>query len=640
MFFDDSRPDRAKRAKRPQEILARSPIPAAKSYELMSLQELTNGFHTFVFDIESYPNYFLAAFKDIDTGKIAFFEDSPAAQIDTALLSFVLYRNKLIGFNSKAYDLPMLAEALTGNSANFLNELSNKIIFNERAEFDIRLARINHIDLIEVAPLEASLKMYAARLHAPRIQDLPYAPNTELTFEQAVNVRNYCINDLDCTELLYRELCPHIELREVLGNEYGMDLRSKSDAQVAEAIVLSELTKHGVKIPRDFDVSYEFKYVPPPEMQFTSEVMKMAMDVITHTTFYVEGNGNVDTPKSIKSLNINLGGVTYRMGNGGLHSMEKSVTHKASDDILLIDKDVASYYPYIVLNQGLFPRHLGPAFLEIYRKIVYRRLQAKKDGQVDIAAALKIAINGIFGKFGNVYSKLFAPELVTQITVSGQLYLLMYIERLVNAGIKVVSANTDGVLIKCSPEQLDKLNYETIAWEEATGLITEETRYRSISCRDVNNYIAVKENGTCKTKGVYSEVGSALNSVLSKNPEALIVSDAVQAYLAKGIPVHETIQNCKDTRRFVHVRAVKGGAEKNGVYLGKTVRWYYAKEETGEINYVLSGNKVASTSGAKPLMILPDSIPYDLDYDYYINEALTTLYEIGLHRKPSVGKLI
>jgi hypothetical protein len=211
---------------------------------------------------------------------------------------------------------------------------------------------------------------------------------------------------------------------------------------------------------------------------------------------------------------------------------------------------------------------------------------------------------------------------------------LMVIEALENASIPVISANTDGIVVACPRDRYDDMTAIFKSWEERTGLETEETEYRAIYSRDVNNYFAVKMDGKTKPKGAYSERGSAHNSVLSKNPEVLICSDAAQAYVAKGIPVERTIRDCKDIRRFVSVRVVTGGGVKvwdddHTEYLGKTVRWYFAKDVPGEIVYAKTGNKVPRTDGAKPLMQLPDTLPDDIDYEWYIAFAYRILTETG-----------
>jgi DNA polymerase elongation subunit (family B) len=159
---------------------------------------------------------------------------------------------------------------------------------------------------------------------------------------------------------------------------------------------------------------------------------------------------------------------------------------------------------------------------------------------------LKIAVNGTFGKQGNMYSTIYAPKLLIQTTVTGQLGLLLLIEACELANFEVVSANTDGFVTKIPKVRRAEFDAIVRAWEAATGFETEATKYAALYSRDVNNYIAVKDGGSCKAKGTYSERGSALNSALSKNPEALICSDAVQAFLSNGTPIEQTINECCD----------------------------------------------------------------------------------------------
>jgi hypothetical protein len=95
----------------------------------------------------------------------------------------------------------------------------------------------------------------------------------------------------------------------------------------------------------------------------------------------------------------------------------------------------------------------------------------------------------------------------------------------------------------------------------------------------VNNYIAVKPDGKIKTKGAYADAG------LMKNPTNAVCIDAVAAHITKGTPVEATIRACRDITKFITIRQVTGGAEKDGVYLGKAVRSYYAKGVKGAIHY-------------------------------------------------------
>jgi hypothetical protein len=91
-------------------------------------------------------------------------------------------------------------------------------------------------------------------------------------------------------------------------------------------------------------------------------------------------------------------------------------------------------------------------------------------------------------------------------------------------------------------------------------------------------------------------------------------------------------------RRFVVVRNVRGGGHKDGYYLGKVVRWYYAEGVTGIIQYVGSGNKVSNSEGAKPLMEL-NGFPDDVNYSYYLERAYSILEDIGYANKGRQGSL-
>lgn len=600
-----------------------------------------------VFDIECYENYFLIAFTSLASGKVIYFERTPNHDFNADKLRWIINTFCLVSFNGINYDIPILALALAGKSTSQLKYATNEIIVNGSRPsdvlrtFKVKKLNTNHIDLIEVAPLRASLKIYGGRLHAPRMQDLPFNPEVILSPQQMAIVRWYCVNDLTNTAILHESLKEQINLRESMGNEYKMDLRSKSDAQIAEAVIAEEIERlNGCRAQRPvIEPGTRYKYKIPHFIKYQSGLMNWALDIVRNANFIVSEDGNVGMPEELKALRLEMAGGVYRMGIGGLHSSEQCAAHYADANTLLIDRDVTSYYPYIILNQGLYPQHLGPNFLKVYRTLVERRIAAKHAGNKVIADSLKITINGSFGKLGSRYSVLYAPDLLIQVTVTGQLSLLMLIERLELAGIHVVSANTDGIVIKCPTERQAECDAIVKQWETDTGFETEDTQYLAVFSRDVNNYIAVKkkfdkqakqwlyEADGCKTKGAYAKTG------LQKNPTNQICVDAVLELLTKGTPIMTTVRSCVDVRKFVSVRTVKGGAVKDGQFLGKSIRWYYAAGEQGEIVYADSGNKVPRSEGAKPLMDLPALFPQDVDYEWYEREAERMLYDIGYLQK-------
>jgi len=573
-----------------------------------------------VFDSEVYKNLYLIAFMN-KKGDVRSYR-APLTLEQKKEIVGMLKNDTIIGFNSLNYDLPILSLALKNTSQREIKKASDRIIQNNLKWWQAgSLPQCkDHIDLIEVAPGKASLKIYGGRLNSKRMQSLPIHFDKELSEQEKDLIEKYCINDLSVTALLASNLREQLKIRRVMSKQYGIDLMSKSDAQIAEAVIKSEL-KLDSDDKRVVEPGHSFKYKPPKWMRFKTEQMQQAFTEIQVTDFIVKDSGKVALPDAIKYVNVY--GKKYKMGIGGLHSTESKASHYTDDKNQLSDHDVASYYPSIILNEKLYPEHLGERFLEVYRNIVERRLAAKANGEKTVADTLKIVINGSFGKFGSKYSVLFAPEMLIQVTLTGQLALLMLIEMFEDVGIPVVSANTDGVVILC-PLDKTHLRDEAITWwEKITGFTTEETFYKSLHSRDVNNYIAVKKEGA-KGKGCFAMPG------MSKNAQNVITYEAVIKYIAYGDTIEDTVKQCQDITKFCSIRTVKGGAlSSEGEELGTAIRWYYSTESKGPITYQLNGNKVPKSDGSKPMMELPETLPNDIDYQWYIDEAESILKEIG-----------
>lgn len=587
-----------------------------------------------VVDLEVYPNHFLMAFLDIETKKVRLFEHP----LDIPAIWKILRHYTLVTFNGINYDMPLIRYALAGATESQLKTASDRIIQADlrpwvfEQEFGVSVnpetphGTIDHIDLMGIPRGRAGLKTYAGRLHSPIIRELPFPPDTVLTEENKEVVRAYCTNDLSLTVDLYNALKVQLELRQSMSLQYDVDLRSKSDAQIAEAVMKSELQKltHKIiKAPKE-DGQMAFRYVAPAWMPKTETVKAFEAGL-----FSVSFMGKVLMPKEVNALKIKIAGVPYRVGIGGLHSEEKRCVYRSTVTKTYIDRDVTSYYPSILLNLNLFPKHVGQAFVDVYRTLVTRRLEAKKAGQLVIAETLKICINGLFGKTGNRFSPFYAPELMINITVTGQLSLLMLIEMLSgHEGIKVVSANTDGVTTEVEESMREVFAAIIEMWEDRTGFKTEETVYSSLHIRDVNNYIAVKANGHgVKVKGAYSEQFS-----LEKNPSNMICSRAVIDYLTLGASIEATICSSTDIREFLTIRKCAGGATYKGEYVGSVLRWYYSTNLEGHaFHYRNNGNLVARSTGGAPLPILPPAgvMPEDLDRDWYIQETYDMLADIG-----------
>lgn len=625
----------------------------------------------FIFDVETYRNLFYVAFMHRSTGKVVHFDLSKDFNFNK--LAWMLRRFTFISFNGLAYDIPMLAAAMCGLTMSQLKDISDEIIqeqlnrwalekkyqHKEKSgrKFNFDWAKVDHIDLIEVCPLSGSLKIYAGRLHGDRMQDLPYPPDAILTEQQIEYTKNYCANDLRATNLIYENLGEQLALREQMSKEYGTDLRSKSDAQIAEAVIGGEIKKITGQWPSkvEFQPGGKIKYRMPEFINFQTHQMRDIARKIAAADFPLSDSGNPQWPDGLGervknskgelvwALSIPIGGSVYRMGMGGLHSSEKCIAHVAGPDTVLADHDVESYYPRMIINQSLYPKHLGKVFLQVFEGIVDRRVKAKRSGDKSTANSLKIVINGTFGKLGSRYSIFFSPDLLAQVTISGQLSLLMLIERLELSGISVVSANTDGIVLKLRPDQLPLRDKIIAQWESDCNYVTEETRYVGLYSRDVNNYIAIKQAfdyetkawlnkaDGIKTKGAYANPWSSAKPDIfrfHKNPQSTICISAVERFLIDRVPVNTTVRTCSDIRQFVALTAVQGGAHKDGRYLGKAVRWYYSTKTATPIQR-MNGNQVPTSIGAMPVQDLPKQMPADIDFGWYEREANDMLMQIG-----------
>lgn len=583
------------------------------------------------FDIECYKNYFLVVFMTQDGNKMSFKMHNNLLRIeDQKVIHAILRENPLVGFNSINYDIILLSAFLSGYTNERLKELSDTIIVKGIARWqindyfpDLRIKEPTHghIDLVGVTPLKASLKAYGCRIHSKKLQDLPIEPDAHITTEQAAVLEAYCENDVQVTWDIYKEMLPELMLRFDMTNTYGMDLRSKSDAQIAEAIIRHRMEEAGHRVEKRKTEVVPFKYTMPEFIKFESDVLNHVRNSVQECTFRIKDTGSVELPKEISQV-IEFDGAKYKLGIGGLHSQEKKQVVEPKAGFVLGEYDVASMYPSIIIGQNLYPEHLGEDFIDVYKEIFTERLDAKRSGNKTVADTLKIVLNSSYGKFGSKYSFLYSPELLIQTTLSGQLALLMLIERVTAAGAKVVSANTDGINVLMRIDEKPHIDSICDQWSRETSYQLEWTEYLATYSESVNSYVALKPDGGAKTKGLF-ESGS-----IRKGYSAQVCNDAVVEYIKNGTDVEQWIRSETDVRKFLVMRGVRGGAIWRGDELGKVVRWYYSLG--GEPIRYKNGNKVAGSDSARPMMDLLNRMPYDLDYQAYVDIANKKIKRLGL----------
>ena len=271
--------------------------------------------------------------------------------------------------------------AINGANNGMLKKASDKIIVDNamwwhlEQSYGFNCIDVDHIDIINLLPLYESLKMYGARNGTSMIQDLPFDPSDTITPEKATELRSYCRKDCMVTWELFVTLWPEINLRIEMGELYTQDLRSKSDAQIAEAVMISEFQSiTGSRLIKPIDAGgmpTAVEYSLPEWVHFVDPVLWAFAFGLSQETFQLHPtNSKPIAPDWLKKKTVTIDGKPYAVGLGGLHSKNKSESYFSGSRGQLIDIDVRSFYPLVILNNGYEPPHMGSTFNEMYGGVV------------------------------------------------------------------------------------------------------------------------------------------------------------------------------------------------------------------------------------------------------------------------------
>ena len=598
------------------------------------------------FDIEIFINLFLISFLNIDNPEeIKSFIISWDLKIDDKeKLKEFLDNNvvALIGYNNLYFDAPILSLVLEYNGINInkdVFEYSQKIIATERGE--ARSYRKNYpwpqIDLMKMMAFDklgVSLKQCAINLKWKKIQDFPLPYDHVIERKDIEIVLKYNINDVLIVNELYKVLQPQIKLREELGKIYDVDLLSASDSKIANILlekIYTDETGIDIKELKYLRTKRDFLWLRDcicPNIKFKTRKLQ-DLKFETGNTLVVSEN-NFAYKK-----NLEFGNCEYVLGVGGLHSEDQPGKFVTDKNYIIMDADVSSYYPYIILNNKIKPEHLNDDFLDILKKITEERIEAKKSGDKIKADGLKITVNSIFGKLNSETFWLQDAKAFLSVTVSGQLYLLMLIESLVLNGILVISANTDGVVCKVPKNLLDKYYEICNEWKSKTNFELEFTEYEKYIRTDVNNYITKKSGEKTKEKGRYlKEVD------LKKGYHYPIVPNCLYEYFVNNRSVDQTLLECDDILDFCISQksgkdfSIEYRTDRGVEKLQKTNR-FYISNSGGNIIKVndKKGTEIGIYVGENCRIIndYDSSIPiseYDINYGFYKEEALKYINDI------------
>lgn len=377
---------------------------------------------------------------------------------------------------------------------------------------------------------------------------------------------DYNDNDVYIVAELIRMNQEEVLLRYRISEEYKVDVYSASRSTIADKVI--------VKLYSKFTGLHPKAFIDTKTIRRKILVSEILSDKIAFSTPELN-----DILSDIRSLTLKgekgefdreftFMGTSYTIATGGLHSNEIPAVYVENSDSIIVDRDVASYYPNMIRSLKVCQKHLIPkAWFRIADTIVDERLEHKhlaKDKSLDVmerdkhataAACLKIVANaGIFGKMGSEKSFLCDKKAMYQVTINGQLFLLMLIEKLELAGIHVISANTDGI-VTIVPRELEQTADDICHWwEKHLGLELEFTYYTKYVTEGVNSYLTVKRGGSSKFKGRMNP--KMFLEDLSKGYNSPIVAKCVTEYFINGTPVMETLRNAKSILDFCRTQNV------------------------------------------------------------------------------------
>nr|UVX72852.1 MAG: DNA polymerase family B [Bacteriophage sp.] len=673
----------------------------------------------FVFDIEVFQNIFHCSVKDTETNTIYKFEISERKNQLRELVKFFKQVNKYItwgeyytttrqiesniifcGYNNLHYDNPIInyiieyEDTLMNHNVfticSSIFNLSKTITTSKEDNIDawkhwkyqIWFDTFDILTMLYSNKLRVGLKEIQVTMQYPNVQEFVCDWTKPLPLEDFDSMIDYNINDIESTSELLNRCKDAVDLRIAIEDEYGVRVLSKDGVNIGMKILTQKYLEktgltwwdiEGLRSPMDY---IPLKDVILPFIKYDSPILNRVLEDMKDQI--------VSPGRKGYENNFVFAGLRYTVGVGGIHSKNDPEIIIPKEDEMLIDIDVASLYPSMLIEYGFYPKHLGPEFLEVYSQIKNERIEAKHNGDKVKNETLKLALNGLSGNLQNEHNFCYSPEAVMKIRINGQLLLLMLAEKLTQVGCRIIQANTDGLFVLLKKDNYQQVNTICRNWEQLTKLTLEEERFEAMYQYAINDYIAVttlypdmkkrflsgetlirkstKKPYTCieeiqedfiKTKGMF-----ITKVLLGKGLSAKIIPEAIIKYFVDGIPVEQTIKECKDIKKFLmsektgkqwHVeymneeqqRTNRFYASTNGGYLWK---WKdtghkegeiitYTEPYVGERKYKASARQYQNMLTASGVTLLNkfDDKPIEerkINYRYYLREALKIIEEL------------
>jgi hypothetical protein len=453
-----------------------------------------------------------------------------------------------------------------------------------------------------------------------------------VTADMIPEILEYNMNDVLSTKAFF-ELCKEqLTFRKELGKLNKKFMLNMPDITIGEEIFLKAirkefgLSKKELKDAVKFDKTIDLNKCILPYVEFQSPAFNELLKKVKWT---------VISDKQKLKYTVKYKGFQFDYGVGGIHGCIEPGIYESNKEKVIIDFDVKSYYPNLAIQNELHPKHIPQgAFVETYKNLFEKRVEAQKAENKTEDAGLKLALNGVFGKTGEITSAFYDRYYFYSITLNGQLLLSMLAESYMDQvpGLEMLQINTDGITIRVPRKQLKLVEKINKDWMEKTSLILESVEYKKMVIRDVNNYLAVSMKDKVKKKGIFET-----EKQLHKDNSFLIVPKALEAYYVSGTPIEETISNSKNIYDFCgRYKAYKGWSavfnysEKGKVIQenhGKMLRFFPVSKGGGTSLKVNVDGRVHSLLANQKTMKfnryfeVENFEEYNINYEFFVTEC-------------------
>lgn len=558
------------------------------------------------YDFEVFKYWWCVVIIDMTSQQTHVIEDR-----DTLEAFYNKHKNNIwVGYNSKGYDQYLLKGILMGYDPWKINDW----IINQNHpgwKFSKQFRKIplyNYDVIVKRAGNFVGLKELQYHMGSSIVEcDVHWNLNRPLTDEERASVIEYCKNDVMETVNVFLNTKKRFDAHLGLVKMYKLPLGNidKTDAQMT-AKVLGADRVHGR--------NDEFNIRLP-------ETLKLNKYQHIADWYMNPQNQSYDC-----SLSTEVYGVQHDYGWGGFHACKPKHQVKGC----IVDSDITSLYPSLMVEYGLVSRNVSDP--KKFAEIKALRVQLKKEKN-PMQEALKLALNSSYGVLKDVNNDMYDPLMSNLVCLFGQLLMTDLIEKIEERfgdRIELLQSNTDGIFVRLeSWDMFDEYQEVCDEWSKRTRLGVEHEKYTRYIAKDVNNYIAVKEDGSLHRKGAYvKELGSM-------DYELAIINKALVDYFTKDIPPEETIGKARYLKDFQmcckltsNYNYLMHGADK---LQHKYYRVFASKDYNDDGMYKvkerLGGNskqKIASTPDH--CFIANDDIngrrcPRKLDKEYYIKMA-------------------